>query len=1044
MKNFAILILYLVFFSSCEEGSLNSNFEILESSLTGISFSNDLINTKELNILSYLYFYNGGGVATGDINNDGLPDIYFCGNQVDDKLYLNEGDFKFKDISHLLPSDDIIGWSTGVTMIDINHDGYLDIYVSRLGNFKSLSDSNKLFINNKGESFTEQAENYNLNFSGLCTQSAFFDFDRDGDLDCYLLNHSIKDPSQFKPSDIRMDYDSISGDRLLENQNGKFVDITKSANIYGSNIGFGLGIDISDINNDGWLDIYVGNDFHEQDYLYINQGDKTFKESIELSTGHTSNFSMGCNLSDLNNDLKIDVVTMDMKPPSYEDYKKSGGWESMQIYNYKRSFGYHHQSPKNAFQINLGNTNGIPQFSEQSAFLNTSSTDWSWSPLVQDFDNDGDKDIFITNGIQYRPNDLDFIKFHFSNSNDSNLDKLELMPSGLASNLYYENNLNKGSFDEESIGNKNATTGAAVADFDLDGNIDIVLNKVNTPSTILKNANQNANEYISVRLIDSNENYFALGAKLNLYQDGLFQTYTVKSSSGFQSCNEPVVHFGLNNISIDSLEIIWADGYRQVEYEIDDSRNGRVFIEKQSNLNKFESEKNESKIKAISNFKSNLKPSKNQIAEKWLLYDPNCTYDLLLPIDDSQCFVVNDNGQTLSVLDFQSKEVRTLDLSVSNDDLIFLDAGATNNNQYYILSQSILGDLKNNEENYLLQLHILSEDLTLISSNKISIDADFSRSKFLVEDFDNDNDLDIVIGGGYIQHQYGKASSTLLLINEGNSFDEKVLLEDDLVYDMQFADVDVDGELELIIAGHWFPITVFDNLYSEIKIQEIPNSSGLWFSLAIADFDSDNVPDILAGNFGLNHDLRPSAENPLRLYFNDFDKNGQFESLITYMSREREVPYYGHETFIEQLPIVKRDYIKASDFASASITDIIEQEKLKESNQKMVDELRSCLFKFSEGSWSKSLLPNELNKFPITNIVYNDSVLLVLGNLSLVDPNLGRQDAGQILGLQFNDSHVEIVNSALPIERGVVLDGILNDATLYYMLENDSLRYFNF
>ena len=1043
MKLFSFLILSIIWLQSCEVNSDVSTFKILDSKSTGLNFSNDLVSTTEFNILSYLYFYNGGGVAIGDVNNDGLPDIYLCGNQVDDKLFINDGDFKFTDISHLLPENDIDGWSTGVTMVDINHDGFLDIYVCKLGLFKSLNDSNKLFINDKGVGFSEQASAYNLNFSGLCTQSAFLDYDRDGDLDCYLLNHSIKDPSQFKPSSIRMLTDSISGDKLLENQEGKFVDVTKESNIYSSNIGFGLGIDVSDVNNDGWLDIYVGNDFHEQDYLYINQGDKTFKESIELSTGHISNFSMGCSLVDLNNDLRTDVLTMDMKSPSYENYKKSGGWESMQIYNYKRSFGYHHQSPKNCMQFNLGNQNGIPQFSDQSGFYKTSSTDWSWAPLVYDFDNDGDKDVFITNGIKYRPNDLDFIKFHFSDSDSDNLSKLDLMPSGLVANRYFENELDEDRFSEFLIGEQNATTGAAVSDLNLDGKLDIVLNEVNGSVKILKNNTISENSYIQVTLNDYNGNINGIGAKLVLYQDGLIQSNEMKSSSGFQSCSDQFVHFGISKPGIDSLRIIWADGYEQMEYNLEAKRNKRVEIVKQANLIQHQSIEQKNVINTVPNFKVNMSQPQNQISEKWLLFDPECTYDLIFPIDSISCFVVNDDRHSINILNFQGKNISPLSISGLAENIKFLSAGLSRKDNYYLITQKA-SEKSDSIINFIVEIHTLSKTYQILETKRLNVDRDISNSKIIVQDFDNDLDMDIVIGGSYIKGQYGSGGNTVFYVNEGLTFKEIELLSDELVYDMQFANLDSDGVLELVVVGHWFPITIFDNLETSPSNTEVKNSSGLWFSIELNDFDRDGTIDLLAGNFGLNHDLNVDQDNPLRLYYNDFDKNGRYEALITIMEKEREVPYFGHETFIDQLPIVKRDFMKASDFANASIRDIIDREKLRQSNQKQITELRSSIYKLKDDNWVRGELTNDVHKFPVTKIVYNTDEVFVMGNLDVIDPNLGKQDAGRIMPLDIND--VQIVNNRIeiPIERKVVWDAILIDSTLFYISENDSLRYFNF
>jgi len=1035
MKLYFFLILLLISILSCSQDDDNL-FQVLEHKQTGLHFSNDLTCTTDFNILSYLYFYNGGGVGIGDVNNDGLQDIYLCGNQVNDKLFLNKGDFKFTDLSSMLPQSDLKGWSNGVTFVDINHDGFLDIYVSKLSGVLNLNDSNKLFINNRGISFTEEAKKYNLDFSGLATQASFFDYDRDGDLDCYLLNHAIKDPAQFRLSDIRLTVDSTSGDRLLENVNGKFTDVSKDANIYSSNIGFGLGIDIVDVNNDGWLDVYICNDFHEQDYLYVNQGNKTFKESIAESTGHTSNFSMGCSLSDLNNDLKTDIVTMDMKPPTYLDYKKSGGWESIQIYNYKRSFGYHDQSPKNCVQFNLGNIQNIPQFSEQASYYNLSATDWSWSPLIYDFDNDGDKDVFITNGIQYRPNDLDFIKFHFSNSNKNDLDKLELMPSGLAKNMFFENDLFENKFNRSFVGKLNATTGAAVADLNLDGNLDIVLNEVNGSVKILKNLN--SNDFVSVELKGSGRNIFGLGAKIFLYQDRVTQVVDIKSSSGFQSCGPAKAHFGVSKSKIDSLVVIWPDGTRQVELGI--IRNKHIVIDQKKTSNSLEFVSSSSKVEAIPNFKVSMPLSQNQISDKWLLYDPECTYDLIFPIDDKSCFVLNNDRHSLNILKFKEKTISKIEITGLNNEIKILYAGSSKENEYYLLAQNF----ENN--NYVTSIFYLDDRFKIIKSDILNINMDLSFAKVLINDFDFDNDLDIVIGGNYKSGNYGCFSKTKFYINNDGKFLSKDLFENEMVYDMEFVNLDLDSELELIVVGHWFPITIVDDISSNVTKTTIENTSGLWFSIETGDFDNDGNIDLFAGNFGTNHDLTINSKSPLNLYSNDFDQNGVVEALITIFDNGSELPYYGHETFTDQLPIVKKDYIKSIDFAKASIQEIIGENKLENSIKKNLSTMKSMHFELIDENWMEREISFELNKFPITNIISNKQQLLVMGNLDVVDPNLGKQDAGVITNLTFQGNNMTLAknNKEAAIERRVIWDAIFNDSTLYYIVQNDSLRFSNF
>ncbi|MEO5905741.1 MAG: VCBS repeat-containing protein, partial [Saprospiraceae bacterium] len=452
------MVTYLFVFIACsrqETSSPSETFQILSKDRTGIEFNNQLKESDSLNILQYLYYYNGGGVAIGDINNDDLPDIYFSGNQVNNKLYVNLGNMKFKDVTKKAGVVCSGTWNTGVSMVDINGDGLLDIYVCQVDRMGPKKGSNKLFINNGNLTFTESAAAYGLDFTGLATHAAFLDYDRDGDLDCYLLNHSLKDPEQFKPAAVtRQVSDGVSGDRLLQNQNGIFTDVSSNAGISSSSIGFGLGIDVGDLNRDGWPDIYIGNDFHENDYLYLNNRNGTFREIISTATGHTSNFTMGVAIADINNDARPDILSLDMKPEDEITYKLSGGWESFNMYQFKRSFGYHHQSPRNALQINQGVFNDNPVFSELACQFGIEATDWSWSPLIADFSTDGHKDIFISNGIQRRPNDIDFVNYYSGAGNankDVGLKLINRMPLGGVSNYMWSNHPETKSFERIPI-----------------------------------------------------------------------------------------------------------------------------------------------------------------------------------------------------------------------------------------------------------------------------------------------------------------------------------------------------------------------------------------------------------------------------------------------------------------------------------------------------------------------------------------------------------------------------------------------------------------
>lgn len=536
---------------------------------TGIHFANPLQENETFNIIEYLYYYNGGGVAVGDINNDGLPDIYFTGNQVPNKLYLNKGNFQFEDITVQAGVAGKGDWKTGVSMADVNGDGWLDIYVCQLGNYKSIQGRNELFINNQDGTFSEQGIEYGLAFQGFSTQAAFFDYDNDGDLDCFLLNHSVHAPENYGDTTMRQVRDERTGDRLYRNDEGKFVEVTQTAGIISSKIGYGLGIVVGDIDQNGYPDIYVANDFHENDYLYYNNGNGTFTEAITSSIGHTSNFSMGCDMADVNNDGLLDIMSLDMKPEDETIVKSSVGADPYNIYRYKLKFGYHYQFPKNALQLNQGNLfDSTMQFSEIAQFAGVEATDWSWSVLLHDMDNDGWKDIFITNGILRRPNDLDYLKF-ISNqqvqTSASNLALAQKMLSGVVSNYAFRNNKDL-TFQPTTklwgLQEMVCANGAAYADLDGDGDLDLIINNLNIVASIYEN--QSNNNYFQLNLKGEGKNTFGIGAKALLYAGGQMQVQEMQPVRGFQSSVEPIFHFGLSNLTnIDSLIVVWQNGKQQ-------------------------------------------------------------------------------------------------------------------------------------------------------------------------------------------------------------------------------------------------------------------------------------------------------------------------------------------------------------------------------------------------------------------------------------------------------------------------------------------------
>ena len=572
-------------------------FSMIPATQTGINFENKIADTDTLNILDYLYYYNGGGVAIGDFNNDGLPDIYFTSNQESNKLYLNKGNFKFDDITKTAGVQGKGNWKTGVTVADVNGDGLLDIYVCEVGGYKNFKGRNELFINNgispslteqgtnkpaqttvqsRNVTFTESAQAYGLDIQGFNTQAVFFDYDHDGDLDMFLVNHSVHSSQSYGDTSMRRIKNEAAGDKLFRNDSTatgrKFVEVTTEAGIYCSVIGYGLNVAVADINNDGWDDIYVSYDFHENDYYYLNNRNGSFAEINREAFGHESRFSMGSAIADMNNDGWQDIITLDMLPADEKTLKSSAGDDPLDIYNFKFSFGYYHQYSRNCLQLNAG---GGKNFSDIALYAGVAATDWSWSPLAADFDNDGIKDLFVTNGILHRPNDLDFVKFYSNKSvNDTSrfadIAAINKMPEGKVSNYFFKGTDSLKFVDETTvwgISHPCFSNGAAYADLDNDGDLDIVINNINEPATIYRNntVQQLANHFLEIQLKGNGQNKFAVGTKVTIQQKGKIQTGYINATKGFESAALQYIHFGTGADSIiDKMEVLWPDGKSQI------------------------------------------------------------------------------------------------------------------------------------------------------------------------------------------------------------------------------------------------------------------------------------------------------------------------------------------------------------------------------------------------------------------------------------------------------------------------------------------------
>ncbi len=1044
MKSISKILLLLILCCSCKQSNTKHTARFLEQNLP---FENTLKNATHLNILNYLYYYNGGGTALGDFNNDGLLDIYLTGNQTEDKLLINKGKLNFTSIP--LPNNSSEFFSTGVTTVDINNDGLLDIYVCQVSNLLELKGSNRLYINqgstNGLTTFIEDAEKYGLNLSGLFTQASFFDYDLDGDLDIFLLKHSVHPNSNYNKGTIRYKTDSTQGDLLLKNVNGYYIDNSGKSGILQTKISYGLGLSTSDINNDGYPDIYVGNDFFENDYLYINQKDGTFKEfnTTLNKLGHTTHFSMGNDITDLNNDGLPDILSVDMLPEKIETLKAAGTEYGYPIYQNQLRNGYQPQYMQNTLHLNRGDCT----FSEIAFQSGIAATEWSWSPLAADFDADGYKDIFISNGIAGATNDMDFINFISdeaiqkrlgSGMNEEDLQLIKKLPSKKTPNYFYKNN---GTIQFKDVTQEwfkkipSLSNGASYGDLDNDGDLDLVINNVNAPAQLLQNKTRekDTTSYLKIRFKGDATNTQGIGAKLILHSKGTIQYFENSPTRGFMSSVPPEIVAGLGtSTNVDSLTVVWQDGSFQTLYDIA-SNQVLTLYRKDAGSNYYDIPKLPKRA-YIKNSDIVLPYTHRDATSLDFNRDPLIPY---ASSNQGPKITVGDlNQDGLDDLVLLGAKSQATQISYQQENGSFLLAPLHKDQKHHINEDvySIIFDANSDNKNDLLilsggneftkgkplepRLYIQEpEGLRFRESAFSNIFINASTASAV--DIDNDGDLDLSISADIVPREFGLTPSQYLFINDGtgnftdvSSTYGKALQNVGNVHDVQWRDMDGNGYPDAVLAGHWMPITILLNNGTRLKRLKtnIESLSGWWNSLEVADFDKDGDLDIIAGNWGSNTRLKATKQQPITLYRSDFDDNGRVDPLVTYYYQNQETTIATKDELVKQLPFINKKFLSYNSFAKATVDELLPKQKLKDAYKKEVTELRSLYFENQgNGNFKPMSLPFLAQISSVFDIIIddfdNDSYpdALLVGNNYEISTQLGRLDASKGL-LMLNDT----------------------------------------
>ncbi|WP_373514345.1 VCBS repeat-containing protein [Persicitalea sp.] len=1002
-------------------------FSTLSSTESGVDFKNTVVENDTFNLVDYYYVYNGGGVAVGDINNDDLPDLYFTGNQVADRLYLNvtksgAAHPQFKDITE---SSGIRqgGWSTGVTMADVNADGLLDIYVCKSGNYPGTGRKNQLYINQGSTGgaaphFLESAERYGLADSSFTTQAAFFDYDKDGDLDVYLLTSTnlVRNPNQVTP--VVADGSGLANDKLFRNDSDgsgpRFTDVSKAAGILHD--GFGLGLAVADFNQDGWEDIYIANDFLANDFLYLsNQGDSgdevRFTEVGKLYFKHHSQFSMGCDAADINNDGLTDLVVADMLPAHNEQRKKMAGASNFQQFEAVQRAGYHPQFMRNMLQVNIGQApDGQIIFSEIGQFAGISATDWSWSPLLGDFDNDGWRDLFITNGYLRDITDLDFVSSNGLYAQEEGRSPEEVnqylrqgarkMPGILKPNRFFRNrrdltfeDVTAAWFgDEPSLSN-----GAAYADLDRDGDLDLIVNNINQEAYILQN-NMTNTHFAQVKLKGPAQNPFGLGADVTLYSKGLVQTYHQAVTRGYQSSSDYLIHFGLgDSAQLDSLKVVWPDGKAQIQKNLPgDELLTLNYVQAQQ----LSDQPSDTSPALLTDATRSVGIDFLHQEESYLDYNQ----EPLLPHklsqqgpklatgdvngDGLEDFFVGGSFRHYGKLFLQTATGSFIEKAYTDETppkdeedvgTLLFDADGDGDNDLYIVSGS--NEYLDGSTYYQDRLYLNDGSGKFTDATDRLPPIRHSGSCVVAADFDQDGDLDLFRGGRLRALQYPLPGESYLLVNDGSRFrnaTEQIapgLGSIGMVTGAVWADVDRDSWLDLIVVGEMMPITVFKNNRGRLERQTIASlddSEGFWNCISAGDFDQDGDPDFVVGNLGLNSRYRVSPTEPMRVYAGDFDGNGRLDAIGTYYLQGKEHPIASREDLGRQWPGVKKQFTNYASYAKTLLGDLLSPEQQRSSTLLRASRQESVLLENTGGGFQIRSLPNLAQWAPIQDFLVDD------------------------------------------------------------------------